>query len=60
MATNRTATQRKYEDKCKKFCIRCRTDADADIIEWFNNSANASSKLKEMIRNDIKASKMTR
>lgn len=44
---------KKYEDKCRMFCLRLRKDKDADVIAWLARQSSANERIKMLIRQDI-------
>lgn len=44
---------KKYEDKCRMFCLRLRKDKDADVIAWLGLQNSANERIKTLIRQDI-------
>lgn len=44
---------KRYEDKCRMFCLRLRKDKDADVIAWLALQGSANEKIKTLIRQDI-------
>lgn len=46
--------QKAYQSKCRIVNIRFNTETETDLIEWLNNQESVGSKIKELIRENIK------
>ena len=55
MTDSLARAQKKYNIKCKQFSMRLRRDKDDDLIRWIDETDNATGKIKQMIRDQIKA-----
>jgi len=49
-----TRAQKRYNTKCKQFSMRLRRDKDDDLIRWIDETDNATGRIKQMIRDQIK------
>ncbi len=46
----RREVQKRYDQKCKTYCIRLRKDKDADLIDWITRHGNLNGIVKSAIR----------
>lgn len=46
--------QTAYQEKCRIVNIRFNKETEEDLIDWLNNQESVGSKIKELIREDIK------
>ncbi len=55
MTDSLARAQKRYNTKCKQFSMRLRRDKDDDLIRWIDETDNATGRIKQMIRDQIKA-----
>lgn len=58
MATEtRRAIQKRYDQKCKTYCLRLRKDNDADLIDWINRHGNLNGIIRNFLRQMVENEK---